>query len=269
MKTLKSYINSAIQGRDKIDGHIHLFDHKSVINDYYDLNPNNTYVGFMDIDFKNTDKYDHSSVIAYYDNYIKNYLQDNVTLLATSMDPQSMIDLYNRYPDVIKGFGELKCYDYHRVGNKKIPLPYGDLKWIEPLCEFNRDKRLPIYIHWYVFSEERQRELSSFLDRYSEIPFVICHCGMSHFNDWQEQYQLMTELLPRHSNLYVDISYRTLLFFEEDPDRLLPFFGKCLLGTDLNTKSFEENLEGKYIRAFNKLYANDMDYKNTYNKLFR
>lgn len=135
----------------------------------------------MDVDFAKLELYDNESVIKYYDNYINNYYSSNIYLLATATDSQTMIDLYNKYPNIIKGFGEIKCYSYfnNSITNKREKLDFGNLKWIYPLCEFNKDLKLPIYIHWINNSDERINELIQCLEKYPTIPFVLCHCGMS------------------------------------------------------------------------------------------
>jgi hypothetical protein len=265
---MKSLYNTIIDN-DKIDGHIHLFDHQFVINDYKTL-PDNDCVGFMDIDFEHLNKYDCQSVLQYYDNYINNYYTNNVTLLSTGIDVNTMIMTYDKYPNIIKGFGELKCYEkYTSASGKTISLPFGNLDWITPLCDFNKSLKLPIYIHWYVFNNDRKQELHNLLTQYPTIPFVLCHCGMSPFRDYVKQYELVTDLLLTHNNLYVDISYECIFFFNEHPEYLRPLFGRCLLGTDLNRKCIVNKNDDKYIDAFNSLYNINLNYKNTYNKLFK
>ena len=264
MKTLSEYITN----NEKIDGHIHLFDHRYVINDYKSMK-RGKYVGFMDIDFNHLNKYDSQSVMQYYDNYIDKYYSKNITLLATATDSNTMIELYKKYPKIIKGFGEIKCYSKFNDNGVDKELPFGNLDWIIPLCEFNKNIGLPIYIHWYVFNYERKKELSDLLQKYSSIPFVLCHCGMSPFRDYKKQYELVVDLLLNNNNLFVDISYDCVFFFNENKEYLRPLFGKCLLGTDLNYNSFINNKSDKYIKVFNYLYNIDLNYKNTFIKLFK
>ena len=41
-------------------------------------------------------------------------------LLASSTTAQEMIDIHKRWPKIIKGFGEIKCYD--KWNNKPLKL---------------------------------------------------------------------------------------------------------------------------------------------------
>lgn len=266
---MKSLYDTILE-HDKIDGHIHLFDHQFVINDYKTMS-DKKYIGFMDIDFEHLDKYDSISTLQYYDNYINTCYDTNITLLATATDVNTMITIYDKYPNIIKGFGEIKCYEKYKSSTTKkyIKLPFGNLDWITPLCEFNKIHKLPIYLHWYVFNNDRKQELHKLLTNYPTIPFVLCHCGMSPFRDYVKQYELVTDLLLTHNNLYVDISYECILFFNKHPEYLRPLFGRCLLGTDLNRKCIMNKNDNKYTNAFNSLYNINLNYKNTYNKLFK
>lgn len=92
---------------------------------------------------------------------------------------------------------------------------------------------------------------------------------MSPFRDYKKQYELVVDLLLNHNNLFVDISYDCVFFFNENKEYLRPLFGKCLLGTDLNYNSFINNKSDKYIKVFNYLYNIDLNYKNTFIKLFK
>ena len=68
-------------------------------------------------------------MIDLYDEFInKCYDPYKHILLATGENSKDIISIYERYPNIIKGFGELKCYDSY----KDIKLPYSDLEWIKP-----------------------------------------------------------------------------------------------------------------------------------------
>ena len=94
---------SAYCSQNTIDGHIHLFDKDGCI-----VVPDMNCVGFCDIEPKYIDQYQNT--IPYYDSFIKNNYKDSIILLATSVDPSNMIEIHKKWPDIIKGFGEVKCY---------------------------------------------------------------------------------------------------------------------------------------------------------------
>lgn len=251
--------------KNNTDAHIHLFDHTGVISNFDELK-DSKHIGFMDIDLLHVEKYEFEDVIKYYDNFIKNHYNDNITLLATGKDSRTMIELYKKYPDVIKGFGELKCYaKYQEVKN----LPWNNLTWFKELCEFNKNLQLPIYLHWYVYSKSRQEQLNELLEKYPSIPFVLCHCGMSpHFN-YKKQYGYVCDLLLKHNNLYVDLSYKPLLFFAKHPEYANVLRNKCILGTDMNNKSVLNRSSEKYVVAFNILNDLNLNCENTIKKIFK
>ena len=252
MKTLYSYINNI----KLIDGHIHLFDHSGTImdNKYYKTTIYNQFdkiVGFMDIDYENLDKYNLANVVKYYDNFISKYYdQDKMILLATGTNVETMIEVYKKYPHIIKGFGELKCYNYY----KDIELSYGNLQWFEELCEFNKELCLPIYIHWYVYNNERFNELCKLISKYPNIPFVLCHFGVSPKRNFKKQYEFVKSLLLIYDNLYVDISYKVVENFIECPELAKLFCSRLLIGTDINLKSTRHNNNVDIFKKNLKLY---------------
>ena len=251
MKTLKTYLTD-----NRIDGHIHLFDHSGVLSDKVNLNHCSKMIGFMDIQFMNLDKYEHDDVIKYYDDYIENYLTNNTILLATGKDAETVIDVYKKHPDVIKGFGELKCYPFFHdhLGNR-YDLPFGNLDWIRPICEFDKDLRLPIYIHWSLYDDACKDALIDLISSYPTIPFVLCHCGMSDDNKPnKDQYDTIVKLTLRFSNLFVDISYDALKFFIDNPVCLNAIQGRYIVGTDLNMIAHKRNKIAKYLNNYKQLY---------------
>lgn len=263
MRTLKTYLSN-----ETIDGHIHLFDHTGIIGNHKRLT-NHKCVGFMDVDFMKLDQYDHEKVMGYYDTYIRKHRNPDTILLATGTDCDTMIDLYLTYPDTIKGFGEIKCYSYYNDDSgRSIDLPYGNLNWIRPLCDFDRELKLPIFLHWYVFDDMRRDELDRLLTDYPSIPFVLCHCGLSPFKDYQNQYEYVVGLILKHNNLYVDISFDAMEFFIENPDRMRVLNGRCFLGSDLNPTCVRAGNEKKYLSNFHTLYNYKMKFNDTVKNLF-
>lgn len=124
-----------------VDGHIHLFDKDKSIYDF-DYTPLPKLVGFIDIEPLCIDKY--KSVGSMYESFIKKYYNKNKhILLLSGTNIDDIKKVYNKYPKIYKGFGEIKCYDKYKgrdVGTKKI-------SFIDEVCKFSESVgNLPIYI---------------------------------------------------------------------------------------------------------------------------
>lgn len=223
------YLNS-----EYVDGHIHLFDHNGVISKDL-IDTNRRCVCFADIVFKHLKSYSNK-MISYYNDFIDNYYDPNKhILLSTGIDANEIIDIYSKWPDKIKGFGELKCYNDSIQGK----LPYGNLKWIEPIMEFNKNLKLPVYIHFELDDIDRRHELEEFLHKYNDIPIVLCHCGMIKENDEttdNEIFFFVKHLMSTCNNLYIDLStLHTREYFINNIGKLLQLnLDRVITGTDLN-----------------------------------
>lgn len=226
MKTLSEYIIDS----ERVDGHIHLFDHEGVIDQSL-IDTSKKCVCFADVSFKYIDKYKGNNMIEIYDDFINNYYDPSKhILLATGENAEDIISIYKRYPNIIKGFGELKCYSEDI--NKK--LPYGNLDWIKPVLEYNKDLGLPVYIHYNLEDIERVVNFTSILKKYY-FPIVLCHCGMYDDCDNDLIHETLVELMKVHKNLYVDISHDATNFYLKNIDKLLKFDNnKVIIGTDIN-----------------------------------
>lgn len=237
MKTLYSYIQNTQNPR--FDGHIHFFNHISPIvgkiphESYYDMKM----IGFMDIEFDNIDKY---NVIKLYDNFIKNEYDPNKhILLATGTNIKEIKSLYNKYSNnIIRGFGELKCYDEYQ--NK--PVNYKDILFVDDVVSFSSDcGSLPVYIHWELNNEDDVIKLESILNKYPNVPIILCHFGMNENNKdyaYKESYRLSS----KYDNLWLDVSYTALDYFSEKPMNIFNFpNNRIIMGSDLNNKIYGEN----------------------------
>lgn len=252
MKALSNYIKYLTNIR--CDGHIHLFSHRGSIfeNEGFSIPENyKKIIGFMDVEFGYLNKYSHDDVIGYYDKFIQDYYDPSkMLLMATGTDSQTAIDLHKKYPNIIKGFGEFKCYEDWVHGK----LPFGNLKWIEEVCEYNLHYRLPIYIHWNLRDEEHLKKLDELLRKYPTTPFVLCHCGMddSCDNDWV--YEKIKKLPLKYPNLYVDISYSATNYFIKNKKKLKYISpSRTLLGSDLNPILKEHDDPTIYEKEYKKL----------------
>ena len=239
MITLLNYLKTNI-----FDAHVHYFSHRGDILDKLDKSYD-AYVGFMDVEFNQIDKYDKDSVIKYYSEFIRK-LPKNHLLLATGTDSETMIELHKKFPEYISGFGECKCYGYYRENGEKFPLPFGNLDWIYGMCEYNRKFKLPVYIHYDMDCDERVNDFKKLLSKFPEIPFILCHFGIG--REKQLQCYINTKnLLNIYPNLYTDISYTASEFFLQNPGLLKGLPQRLLIGTDVNMKGIEEgNLSKLY-----------------------
>jgi hypothetical protein len=227
MKNLYNYVIE----KDKIDGHIHLFDHEGIIDNSL-IDTSKKCVCFADISFKYIDKYKGDNMISLYDEFINKCYDPTLhALLATGENAEDIIAVYERYPDKIKGFGELKCYSEYIHGK----LPYGNLDWIKPVLDYNKDLGLPVYIHYNLENKDRTEEFNKLLEEYS-FPIVLCHCGMYDGCDYDYIDDVVKNLIKHHDNLYIDISYSAVDFYLSNPERLFEFDNKrVIIGTDINS----------------------------------
>lgn len=219
-----------IIANDTIDGHIHLFDHSGVIDSSL-IDTSKRCVCFADISFRYIDKYKGDGMIDIYDEFInKFYDSSQHILLATGENAKDIIAVYERYPDKIKGFGELKCYGEYIHGK----LPYGNLDWIRPVLEYNKDLGLPVYIHYNLKDLNKVVDLAYLLKEYN-FPIVLCHCGMYDGCDHDLIHETIIDLMNSYDNLYVDISYTASEFYVKHINKLLELdSSKVIIGTDIN-----------------------------------
>ena len=264
MQTLSQYITQT-----RIDGHIHLFDHRGLIDKSL-FKSKQKCVCFADIVFKYDDKYKNNKMLSYYDDFISKYYNgDKHILLATGNNANDIINIYNKYPDIIKGFGELKCYSECLQGK----LPYGDIEWILPLMEFNKDLNLPVYIHLDLDSLYNRAQLETLLKLY-KFPIVLCHCGMVKSNNMNEKiYSFILGILSLYSNLYIDISKdESCNFFLKNTNKLFNIKDRIIFGTDINQsiKEMHTNYKDIINHIYNRLeQLNRLINTNTLiNKLF-
>lgn len=222
------------------DSHTHFFDYSTNLDDLYHYPEQYCkLVGFADICLDKLSEYSNHKIIRYYDEFIKNkYDHKKHILLATSDNAYDSIQLYLKYPDIIKGFGEFKCYKTYRGKETQ----FGNLNWIRPVCEFNKELRLPIYIHWCFKNTNDVLEFESLLKDYNSIPFVLCHCGMGFDNtvngDSNYAYEQCIKLQQKYKNIYFDVSYKAMDFFAKAPKLLNRINNRVLLGSDLNPQAY-------------------------------
>lgn len=238
MNNLTSYIFDNIC---KIDGHIHLFDKKEFLGDFY-KSPKNHCVCFGDYSIRHIDEY-IGNMKKYYDHFIKtHYNPTHHTLLACAPTIEEMIDIYESNKDVIKGFGEVKIHKIYE-GEDYNSLTINDLR---RLCKYSSSHdNLPIYVHYTLSGDKYVKNLKNTLSKYPKVPIVLCHCGMEKGCDLDKIFYIVTKLQKDHSNLWVDISYEALNYFKNFPTKLSNLsLDRCIIGSDLNPQIFHsENIE--------------------------
>lgn len=259
MDTLFKYISKSLQNQH-IDGHSHLFDYNHILTEFYQF-PHNSkkIVGFADVCFNDIDMHNNHNMVECYERFITNHYDPaKHILLATADNSYDAIQIYLNHPNIIKGFGEFKCYKVYR-GDE---VPYGNLNWVRPVCEFNKDMRLPIYIHWCFLNDKDVDEFANLIKDYPSIPFVLCHCGMgfdkSISGDAMFAYKQCIELLKSYDNLYFDISYKALEFFSSRPKLIEAIVNKSIIGSDLSPQTFKiindiDQHKQKIYKQINKL----------------
>lgn len=251
MKSLINYIRNLED--PQYDGHIHLFNHKESIvgkipHEKYD---GVKMVGFMDIEF---DDIDNINIPASYRRFIhREYDKDKHILLATGITIEDISEIYYKYKGIIKGFGELKCYDEYK-GN---PIKFKKISFVNDVVKFScKNGNLPVYIHWNFNNNKDVEKFESVLKKYPSAPIVLCHCGMSKkgYNDFA--YSQVCRLGQMYSNLWLDISYDALDYFFNKSSQLLQLpTSRVISGTDLNCKNYGPNhkFENEYNNTVEKM----------------
>lgn len=254
MKDLYSYLNNI--EKESWDGHIHLFNSAKILS----INtPYKKMVGFMDLEYNRK----NLNVKKSYDNYIEKYINNSVILLATATNIEDIKSIYEKHSKVIKGFGELKCYDEYR-GEK---VPYKKISFVRQVCKFSKTNGcLPVYVHWDINTPRDVEKIQGVLKTYPEVPLVLCHCGMSNENH-SYAFTQVSQMMKLYRNLWVDISYTAVNFFK---DRLMLLnqldWNRVILGSDMNNKIFVNHKdEAERTIYINGIY-NSIDILHNYMK---
>lgn len=232
MKTLLEYIHP-FNRSPFWDGHIHLFNSKQALPQH-DFGEVGKRVGFMDLEYNRQ----NLRVIQSYDRFIENEYNESIILLATGTTIEDIKSIYEKYPKIIKGFGELKCYNEYK-GEK---VPYKKISFVRQVCRYSMDNgNLPVYLHWDICDEKDVQKISKLLRDYPSVPIVLCHCGMNETNQ-SYAYTQVSQLMKQYQNLWVDISY-TAMWYLGNYIMLLDGLdrNRIILGSDINNKLFGKN----------------------------
>lgn len=236
MIPLNNYINSKLKSPFIIDGHIHLFSDNWVISEDQLIKDIN--VGFFDIEPKKLRLY--NDIPALYDKFIRRDYRNQDILLAASVDEDDMLKTFRNHSDIIKGFGEIKAYNDVSIND----VPLSELHQYDRLKETARENMLPVYIHYNIYTEKDARIFEDWIQDAGNI--VLCHYGMSDpkdinfYGDNERSYYIVRDMLNRNENLYSEVTWASLNFFYDNPDKLIGACNKKLIiGSDLNRAYFK------------------------------
>lgn len=288
MELFTRFSNKIINNRI-IDCHVHLFD----ANGKTPLNHNINRVGFMDTCFCDLDMYTGNKSEILYNNYITEELSSSTILLSTAPDPDQVIHIYENNKEYIKGFGELKCYDYSFANNEYTKLEFKDLKWVYDICNYLKQNKLqmPVYIH-YSLDANNWEQLKKLFVNFPTISFILCHCGIG--TDDEYGFSLcgspydsfcFASNLSKLDNVYLEISYTAANWiYSKNPVAPVSLNSplcaihpsKILLGTDCNNQQFvsDPNNGSKLYQEQKKIFLDLYKYYGNYNyinirKLFK
>lgn len=176
-------------------------------------------------------------------------------------------------------------------------MPYGNLKWIKPLLDFNKGPKLPVYIHYNLDTKSSRQKFEVLLGEYSDFPIVLCHAGMVEGFDNNLIHNFIRDIIRRYDNLYIDIStIKTREFYINNPGKLLELnANRIIIGSDINpivADVIDEPIEfvndcysqvdklhkyGKFDKAISKIFSISNDkpdvlidlYRKNFNKFER
>lgn len=218
--------------KPKWDGHVHIFPQRGVIN-----MPSCSCVGFADIEFD----YPIPNFVDLYSEYI----DMNCIWLATATDIEAIKAIHNKFPNKIKGFGELKLYDYY-CGHK---VEYKDINFAHQVCEFSESVgNLPIYIHFELCDNQDVKDFERLLKEHSKVPIILCHLGMNEKNQ-EFAFNNFFRFQGSYKNLYGDISWDAAQYLK-DKWSLVSCLDRCIWGSDMSPRQ---------LQAVNKTYCDITD----------
>ena len=229
MQSLTKYIFNSLNN----DFHYHGFGRDGIR--YLD-NPGTLY--FVD----NHIKYKDESLYEYFENFISEY--PNTNYCAIGKDIEETKQLLNNFNPV--GIGEVKIYKKY-YDSDNIMREYSDIKFLKELCKL--DNNLPIFLH-YDITTYNYHALEDIIKSNPNRKFVLCHCGMNEVFNKHMAWDVSRELQSKYSNLWLDVSWVAIEYFENNRKNLSNLDNcRLLLGSDNNSlnQSYCINNLSKYI----------------------
>lgn len=265
-------LQESLTSNINIDGHTHLFDKDKCIYDF-NYTPMSKVVGFIDIEPLYMDKYE--SVGKLYEKFIEeHYDKEKHILLLSGTNIDDIKKVYDKHPSIYKGFGEIKCYD--KYGGRDINTK--KISFIDEICRFSSSVGdLPIYIHYSLTDKKYVDRLCNLLNKYPNIPIILCHCGMEvryedrydYTND--DIYDIVVGLMRKYPNLWVDLTFTASSYFVKNIMKIFNMDkSRLILGTDINVfalKKESKNID-KYISNYNLLSKYIPESNENINRLF-
>lgn len=237
--------------RPKWDGHVHIFSQRGVIN-----MPSCSCVGFADIEFD----YPIPNLVNLYSKYI----DMDCIWLATATNIETIKEIYNQFPNKIKGFGELKLYDCY-CGCK---VDYKDINFANQVCEFSESVgNLPVYIHFELCDNQDVKDFERLLKEHPKVPIIMCHLGMNEKNQ-EFAFNNFFRLQCSYKNLYGDISWDAAQYLK-DKWSLVSCLDRCIWGSDSSPRQMQAVNKTYYSTADTQWIAHTIKSDRNIEKLFR
>ena len=193
--------------------------------------------------------------------YFKEYFKDNGKhvlpgyVAAVGKDLDETKKILETWPDNFAFIGEVLCYKHYK-DSKDVEHEHFDASIVAGIGDYG----LPIFIHWDL-NGKHDKELESLLDTFKNTQFILCHCGINELDDPYKAFLKANYLQGKHTNLWLDISWKALEFICADKNRIpmMEIPDHVLVGTDFNNSmeyfgiDFEETYDNfrKVVNKFN------------------
>lgn len=197
---------------------------------------------------------------------------------AIGKDVEETKEIIKTHSYRIDAIGELKIFkhyvDRHKPGKVEVKTYYDDkiLDDIIPLC----GRIQVVLFHCDIINDIKcEKAIEGILNVVTcnpKIRFVWCHCGMNELDNKRYAHERIRKAMTAHPNLWTDISWEALPFYDAHP-RLLAQLDtdRVLLGTDTNSSGDREGAglnNDRLLRLFDNLSKvllnNAMNLKNLF-----
>lgn len=235
-------MNKLINYIHPFDCHVHLFG-KEGIFEY--PKP----VGGMICMIENRLEFLDRKLEDYFEKYI-NKIPDHYKKLAVGNTKEELSSILSRWN--FDGIGEIKCYKKYLYKDKQ--KEYYDTSILIEALKYD----LPIFIHWDLGST-KDNHLIQIIKNNPTKNFILCHCGISQYNDPKEVFREACNLQMIFNNLWLSISWTALDYLCENPLELPKVMipNRIIVGTDFNGQMDEYDVDfndryNKFLNIYNK-----------------